>query len=508
MRAFVSNPLTERQFGVLLHLTSLPGRHGIGDLGENARHFVNWLSACGARLWQILPLNAPGGSAHIHPYSSWSALAGNPQLISLDDLHHDGLLTGAEIDSRSFPEGWLEPTEVLPWKMENLYRATDRLCRGHQLTAEFKSFCEQAVWAQETATFAALHQHQGAKPWWQWQPELRDRDEKTLSSVGSELQSLIDRHIALQFLFERQWTALRHYANARGVRILSDIPIYVRADSADVWTHREGWRIGPDGSLPAVTGCPPDEFTKDGQWWGGPLYNWEQMADTDFAWWRSRINRALEHADAVRIDHFRALAAHWEIPANAATAREGRWVEGPGLNFFERLRAGLGPLPLCVEDLGVIDDAVIALRDALGLPGMRILHYGFGEAADNPHLPHNHPRNALVYPGNHDNNTTLGWWKALDPRARAHVQHYLGRHGDDIVWDLNRAVLASPANVAIIAMQDLLALDSWARMNDSASYTLPTEGRRNWCWRLLPDQASGEIASRLRFLATQYGRVA
>ncbi len=507
MRKIDSNPLAERQFGVLLHPTSLPGRHGIGDLGDNARQFVNWLGQAGARLWQILPLNAPGGSTQIHPYSSWSALAGNPQLISLDDLQRDGLLSTDEIHSRAFQEGWIEPEQVLPWKMAHLYKAADRLCRGHQLTAELNSFRDHTAWAVETATFAALQQQHGGKPWWQWQPELRDRDEKSLSIVHAELQPLIDRHIALQFLFERQWTALRCYANARSVRILSDIPIYVRADSADVWAHREGWRIGNDGSLPAVTGCPPDEFTQEGQWWGGPLYDWEQMASTDFAWWRARISRALEHADAVRIDHFRALAAHWEIPANAANAREGRWVEGPGLTFFERLQAHLGPLSLCVEDLGAIDDDVVALREATGFPGMRILHYAFGDSADNPHLPHNHPRNALVYPGNHDNNTTLGWWKELDPATRTHVQHYLGRPGDDIVWDLNRAALASPANVVIIAMQDLLALDGWARMNDSKSYTLPAALRRNWYWRLLSGQASQEIASRLRFLAALYGRV-
>jgi 4-alpha-glucanotransferase len=240
--------------------------------------------------------------------------------------------------------------------------------------------------------------------------------------------------------------------------------------------------------------------------WGGPLYDWDQMAVDDYAWWRRRIARALAHADAVRIDHFRALAAGWEIPGGK-WPRDGRWTEGPGMRFFETLERHLGPLPLCVEDLGALDDEAIALRDAAGFPGMRILHYAFGAGAGNPHLPHNHFENAIVYPGNHDNDSTLGWWRGLEPDAREHAQRYLGRHGDDITWDLNRAALAWPARVAILQMQDVLALDGGARMNDPASYVRPRSEWPNWRWRLLPGQASDEAAERLRSLSALYGRV-
>jgi 4-alpha-glucanotransferase len=500
--------LGARQTGVLLHVTSLPGRHGLGDVGPEARRFVDWLASAGVRLWQVLPLCPAGGPHQDIPYASWSALAGNPLLLSLDDLHADGLVEAGELEGGGLAEGWVEPGRALPWKRERLQRAADRLLDDprHPLAGALATFRVRAPWATDTALFAALKAHHGGAPWWQWPAAIRGREHTAVREARHALSRAIDREVALQFLFERQWAALRAFCHGRGVRILGDIPIYVLHDSADVWAHPEAFRIGKDGALLAMSGCPPDEFTADGQLWGGPLYDWEHMAVDDFPWWRARIARALEHADVVRIDHFRALAEHWEIPAGARSAAEGRWAAGPGLRFFHALRRHLGPLPLCVEDLGAIDDKVIALREATGFPGMRILHYAFGGGADNPHLPHNHPANCIAYPGNHDNDTTVGWWRTLSPGARSHAQHYLGRHGDDIAWDLNRAALASAAHTAVIQMQDLLALDGGSRMNAPASYAQPPGTWRNWRWRLRPGEASPFVAERFRSLNVLYGR--
>ena len=332
-----------------------------------------------------------------------------------------------------------------------------------------------------------------------------DRDLSALADARARHTRAVDRGVALQFLFERQWAALRAHARARGVLILGDLAIYVLHDSVDVWAHRQGFRLDPGGALLAMNGAPPDEFSAEGQLWHGPLYDWGAMARDNFAWWRARLARALTHADVVRVDHFRALSAAWEIPVDARSACEGHWRRGPGLAFFEALQRHLGPLPLCVEDLGAIDEDVVALREATGFPGVRVLHYAFGAGADNPHLPHNHPLNAIACPANHDNDTCVGWWRALPQAAREHAQRYLGRNGDDIAWDLVRASLASVARTAVVQMQDVLALDGSARMNEPASYARPVETWRNWRWRMLPGAAEGATA-RLRELNRLYGR--
>ena len=320
------------------------------------------------------------------------------------------------------------------------------------------------------------------------------------------LRSAIDEALALFFLFDRQWTHLRAYASDKKVALLGDVPIYVLRDSADVWANPEGWCLDRDGRPTAVAGAPPDVFSADGQVWGMPLYDWHRMAKNDYRWWQDRLHRALALYDGIRLDHFRAFSAYWSVPHDAATARAGRWVTGPGLALFDALRRQLGPLPLCAEDLGSIDDNVRALMAALDIPGMKILHYAFGETADNPYLPHNIPERAVVYPGNHDNDTSVGWWNRLSPSTRTHAQHYLGRHGDDIAWDLVRVALSSSAQLAIIQMQDLLSLDSWARMNDPESYVRPPSQWRNWRWRLIPQQANADVAARFRFLGELYGR--
>jgi 4-alpha-glucanotransferase len=500
--------LHTRQTGILLHPSSLPGPFGIGDLGPEARRFVDWVAAAGARLWQVLPLCPPVAPVEDCPYASWSALAGNPHLLSLEALRDDGLLASDDLVTPGFAGGWVDYERVLPWKAERLRSAADRLLAGGApaLDGAFHQFRKEAQWAEDTALFAALRDHHGCRPWWRWPEPLRHRADAALGAARRTLAREIDRGVALQFLFERQWAALRSYARQRSVSLLGDVPIYVYHDSVDVWTFPAGFRLQADGTMRAMTGAPPDELASDGQLWGGPLYDWARMADDDYAWWRRRIARALAHADAVRIDHFRALSAAWEIPAGGHP-REGRWTKGPGTRFFDALERHLGALPLCVEDLGAMDGDAIALRESAGFPGMRILHYAFDGGADNPHLPHNHPEDALVYPGNHDNDTTVGWWASLAAHVRTHVQHYLGRDGHDIAWDLNRAALASPARLAILQMQDVLALGSEARMNDPASYARPRSEWRNWRWRLLPGQASLFAAERLHFLSSLYGRI-
>jgi 4-alpha-glucanotransferase len=500
--------LRERQAGILLHPSSLPGRLGIGDLGAEARRFVDWLARAGARLWQVLPLCPPGDRFAINPYVSWSALAGNAQLLSLQELFESGLLDRRELDGPSSVEGVLDRGPVREFKAERIRSAARRLLAspGHPLRGAQLAFRARAAWVEETALYAAVKTRHGGAPWWIWPEPLRRREPAALAEARFELEEEIAEAAAEQFLFDEQWHALRRHCRERGVRLLGDVPIYVSANSADVWLHQDLFQIGPDGSMDAVSGCPPDVFSARGQKWGHPLYRWDRMASDGYAWWRQRLARALEQVDFVRIDHFRAFAAYWEVPAREDPAA-GRWVPGPGLPFFEAMRAALGELPLCVEDLGFIDDGVHALREETGLPGMRIVQHGFGSGAANPHLPHNHVERCVVYPGNHDNPPLLGWWSELQPHERSHVQHYLGRHGDDIVWDMIRAALASVGSVAVVQAQDLLVLGNEARMNEPGSYArLPPAQWRNWLWRMKPGALGDWHAARFRQLCELYGR--
>ena len=507
--------LSRRQAGILLHPSSLPGPHGIGDLGPEARRFAGWLERAGARFWQMLPLGPPAAlppHAPVEdcPYVSWASLAGNAHLVSLDDLREDGLLDAAELEPPGFGDGPVDFARVLPWKRERLLLAGDRLLDGRvpALRDELDVFRGRADWARDAALFATLRAHHGGAPWWTWPAALRDRRTSALEHFAAGARRELDRELALLFFFERQLEALRRHAGLHGVRFMGDVPIYVAPDSADVWVSPRVVDLSraDGGAFRTQNGAPPDEFTREGEAWGGPLYDWEWMARDDYAWWRTRLARALAHADLVRLDHFRAFSAAWAIPAGQP-ARAGHWERGPGLRFFQVVERHMGRLPLCAEDLGAIDADVEALREAAGLPGMRILHYAFGGDARNPHLPHNHPEDCVAYPGNHDNDTTLGWWRRLDAHTREHVQHYLGRHGDDICWDLIRACLSSPARLAVIQLQDVLALGSDARMNDPESYSRPRAEWPNWRWRLLPGAADDRSADRLRFLAALYGRV-
>jgi 4-alpha-glucanotransferase len=500
--------LSERQAGLLLHPSALPGPHGLGDVGPEARRLIDWLATAGLKLWQILPLAPPGDRQGCNPYVSWSALAGNPLLLSLDDLARDGLLGADDLAAPPFPADHIAFAQAHAFKAERVRRAARRLLSlpSHPLHAQLLRFRESAGWAEETALFAAIKAQQHGAPWWEWPGPLRRCEPAALEQAARETADERAAVAAEQLLFERQWQALRAYAAERGVRILGDLAIYVVPDSCDVWRHQEQFQLRPDGTLAAVAGCPPDVFAAEGQYWSNPLYDWDRMAEDDYTWWRARLSRAFEHADFVRLDHVRAFSAYWAIPAGCP-AKEGRWRAGPGLQFFEAVHQHLGPLELCAEDLGAIDDDVRDLLRLAGLPGMRILQFAFGEGADNLHLPHNHVPGCIAYPGNHDNDTAAGWWRTLPAHARTHAQHYLGRHGDDIAWDLIRAALSSVASVAVVQAQDVLGLGSEARINDPASYgRVPPEQWRNWGWRMLPGALTAQNAARLRLLASLYGR--
>jgi 4-alpha-glucanotransferase len=491
-----------RLAGVLLHPTSLPGPYGIGDLGRTARDFVDWLAAAGMSVWQILPLVPTGGNGS--PYSSWSAFAGNPDLIDVEGLVALGLLAPADTGYPTDVPSEVDFDAVRRARRPALDRAVATLLHSPtaaELRRELAAFRAAESWVEDTALFAAIKAHHGGKPWWEWPRPLGDREPAALEAARREHAAAVDREVALQFLFARQWRELRAYAAARGVRFLGDMPIYVDGDSVDVWAHRANFELDARGRPTRVAGVPPDAFSATGQHWGNPLFAWERMAKDGYSWWRARLARALELSDWVRIDHFRAFAAYWAIPAGAADARSGQWVPGPGKALFDAFAKVSLDLPIVAEDLGIIDEPVRALRDSVGLPGMLVLQFAFGETAANPYLPHNHRANAVVYTGTHDNDTTLNWWRTAPESIRDHVRHYLGRDGHDVVWDLIRASLASPAWLAVVPMQDLLQLGAEGRMNR------PSEAEGNWRWRLQGDELRPELGGRLRFLAQLYGRV-
>ena len=492
-----------RRFGVLLHPSSFAGRDDIGTLGAEAVRFVEWLAAAGATIWQTLPLTMNGKDES--PYFSPSAFAGNPWLVDLEILREAGLLDETELHDRVTDAR--VPFDVMRRrKRPQLWSAADRLLSmpQHPWRSDFDRFVRDADWLASTCHFFALKEVHDGAPWWEWPEGLRRRDEDALERSRLELALEIDRRAAVLFLFEMQWRALRADANRHGIAILGDLPIYVSDDSADVWSHQGQFELDDAGRLTVQSGAPPDYFSADGQLWRNPLYRWDVMAADGYSWWISRLRRALELSDIVRIDHFRALSAYWEVPADAEDATSGRWVTGPGQGFLDAVRAAFPTMPFVAEDLGTLDDEVHALRDENGLPGMRILQFGFDGLPDNPHLPDAIPAESLVYTGTHDNNTLAAWWTGLDPSLRAHVaatyQIPPGADAGRAVWSFVEAAIASPAVGAVFPMQDLLVLDERARMN------VPSTTSGNWDWRMPPDALSADLAASLRRLGERYGR--
>jgi 4-alpha-glucanotransferase len=443
------------------------------------------------------------------PYQSPSAFAGNPLLISPELLLKQGLLSAdvlyAEdgVPLRAFPAATVDFPAATAWK-QHLLETAFACYNQHPdptLQAAFAAFrAEHAAWLDDYACFMAIREHLGGATLSEWDPAIRTRNPAKLQQLRQELAPRITFYAFTQFLFFQQWFALKQYANAHGVEIIGDAPIFVAYDSADVWANPDIFFLDEHGLPSVVAGVPPDYFSADGQLWGNPLYNWEQLASQDYAWWVARMRHNLKLVDVLRLDHFRGFEAYWEIPANAKTAREGVWQLGPGAAFFETLARELGDLPIIAEDLGLITPEVRALRDQFHLPGMLILQFAFGDDARNPYLPHNYSANNVVYTGTHDNNTTVGWFAELDEPARERIRAYLGHAASDIAWDLLRVGYASTADVVIAPLQDVLRLDSDARQN-----TPGTIGDQNWTWRytyLDPGLAQG-----LRFFADLYGRI-
>ncbi len=492
----------QRVSGVLAHPTSLPGPHGIGDIGEAAFRFVDWLAVAGQRLWQVMPLGPTGYGDS--PYASPSAFAGNPLLVSLPWLTGDGLLSEKDLgDHPPFPEFEVQYGPVIEFKYRLLHRAFDAFRRGaaahHRLDLE--RFCvEEADWLDDYALFMALKEHHEWQSWSTWPDDIRLRTPDALFRWQERLNDAIRFHKFVQFHFRRQWAELKRYANDRHIRIVGDIPIFVADDSADVWSHRELFRLDDEGKPTVVSGVPPDLFTSEGQRWGNPVFDWAENRRTGFAWWIDRLRAAHTLYDVVRIDHFRGFSASWSVPADAPTAANGRWDAGPGREIFDRFTVELGDVPIIVEDLGLITSDVTLLRDELKLPGMKVLQFAFDEDPDNVYLPHAYEHNCVVYTGTHDNQTTIGWYQSLSEGRRQQLQRYLGHDGSDIAWDLLRLALSSVAHTAVIPLQDIMRLGDEARMNT------PGRAMGNWVWRFLPHQLHHGLAAGLGELTEAYGR--
>ena len=502
-----------RSSGILLHPTSLPGPYGIGDLGAEAYRFVDFLAATGQKLWQVLPLGPTGYGDS--PYACYSAFAGNTLLVNPDRLLADGLLNQEDLDNYPrLPNDRVDFERVKAAKQSLLAIAFDHFKHYGRdgMREAFDQFCStNAGWLDDYALFCVFKEMHLGKLWSEWEPRLAKHESATIEMIVPLWMDQIEAQKFFQFLFFRQWFELKTYCHQRGIKIVGDIPIFVAEDSADVWTNPDQFKLDENGRPTVVAGVPPDYFSKTGQFWGNPIYNWDQMKTDGFAWWIKRVHAALRMFDLVRIDHFRGFAASWEIPAGDKTAERGSWVSVPGKELFHAIKLGLGDVPIIAEDLGVITPDVEKLRDELGFPGMHVLQFGFGGDANNADLPHNYRRNLVAYTGTHDNDTTVGWFRsqagagstreAADiDREREFCLQYLNTDGSQIHWDFIRAVLSSVADTAILPVQDLLGLGNEARMN------LPNSSSGNWSWRVEAGAFTEEIAGKLLELTRLFGR--
>lgn len=502
-----------RSSGILLHPTSLPGEFGIGDLGDEAVRFIEFLVASGQKLWQVLPLGPTGYGDS--PYQCFSVFAGNTLLVSPQRLLETGLLTSDDVkDHPTFHAERIDFTRVKEFKAQLLSKAYNNFLESQEpnLREDFKEFCDkETVWLDDWALYRALKDAHDEKAWYQWELDLAMRDEQALESARATFADEINAHKFYQYLFFSQWSAIRRLCHHHGISIIGDIPIFVAHDSVDVWTNPHLFKLDDARNPTVVAGVPPDFFSKTGQLWGNPIYDWERMRHDGFAWWIFRIKSLLEVFDVVRLDHFRGFVAAWEVPGGNKTAEHGEWVNAPGRDLFATLRYALGEFPVIVEDLGLITEDVDALRDEFGFAGMRILQFAFGGDAQNPHLPHNYINNAVAYTGTHDNDTTRGWFASLKVkkvteanahlgRAREYCLQYLNSKGREIHWDMIRASLASVADIAITPLQDVLGLGSEGRMN------LPATEDGNWNWRFREGLLTAKLSERLRAMCEVYGR--
>jgi len=504
--------LGERRSGILLHPTSLPGRHGIGELGEDAFAFVDFLAQARQSLWQVLPLGPTGYGDS--PYQCFSAFAGNPLLVSLERLAANGLLTPADLTTATLPEGPVDYGTVIAVKgplLDKAYAAFEKGA-GPAAREALQAFCErESAWLDDYSLFMALKRAHGGAAWNTWEEGTASREAGPMAAARRQHAREMRTEQFAQYLFFEQWDAVRARAREHGIAVMGDIPIFVAHDSADVWAHPELFALAADGSPSLQAGVPPDYFSATGQLWGNPLYRWDMLARTGYAWWIDRFRAALRLFDLVRLDHFRGFEAYWEVPGDAETAVGGRWVKGPGTALFDALQGALGPLPIVAENLGLITPEVEALRERYGWPGMAILQFAFGDdSSENDFLPYNYPRGKVVYTGSHDNDTAVGWWTSgvgdttrsasAVAKERDFALRYLGTDGTQIHWDLIRAGLGSVADTVVVPLQDVLGKGSDARMN------LPGRPGGNWQWRFRWDELTPGDRDRLRTLTETYGR--
>lgn len=492
----------ERSSGILLHPTSLDGPYGIGDIGPQAYRWLNFLVDSGCSLWQILPLGPTGYGDS--PYQCFSSFAGNPLLISPDTLLSEDLIhTDDLVNLPTFSSDQIDFGTTISWKLGLLDRSYNRFehSTSDQLLKDFSEFQEKhSTWLEDFSLFMALKESHGGAAWFTWEKPLRDRDPDALVEAREIHRVAIKRQVYRQFIFYRQWTKLREYANSQGIKIVGDIPIFVAHDSADVWANPELFYLDESGKPTVVAGVPPDYFSPTGQLWGNPLYRWDVHADQNYAWWLDRFKSVLDLVDIVRLDHFRGFTGYWEIPGDALTAEHGRWVTGPGKDIFVAIRQLIGELPIIAEDLGVITNDVAELRESLDLPGMKILQFGFEGGPEDPFLPHHYPENCVVYTGTHDNDTALGWYKRVSEETRHFCRRYLASDGTDVSWDFIRACWSSVAVIAIAPMQDFLNLDNNSRMN------YPGKPSGNWSWRIKTGAIRDDLSKRIDELNHLYSR--
>jgi len=493
---------TERSSGILLHPTSLPGKYGIGTLGKETFHFIDFLVKSKQKLWQILPLG-PTGFAD-SPYQCFSSAAGNPLLIDFDILIKEGLLDKKDLASLdTFDNGPVDYGKVIKSKYPLLKKAmeTFRKNAGKEHKTDFHEFTiNNKNWLEDYALFMSLKEHFKQKPWYQWEKPLKMRKETALKPFHTLLSDQIEFHKFIQYLFFRQWLDVKDYAHQNNIRIIGDIPLYVALDSVDAWANTDLFQFDKEKNPIAVGGVPPDYFSATGQLWGNPLFRWDALQKDHYHWWIERIKSNLVLYDIIRIDHFRGFAAYWSVPYGEKTAVNGKWIPCPGKELFENIRQEFGEIPIIAEDLGVITDDVEELRDSFGLPGMKILQFAFDSSEANDYIPYNFTKNCVVYTGTHDNDTIKGWFEKAKPEDRKYVLDYMDSSEKDICTDFLRLAWASVANTAIVPMQDLLSLGNEARMN------LPGTTVNNWMWRAKSLDFTSELAQKLAQLTILYGR--
>lgn len=495
--------LQQRRAGVLLHVTSLPGPNGIGDFGPDAFRFVDWLADAKQTVWQWLPTTpiGPGDS----PYQSVSAFAGSPLMVALEPLVHAGWLPPPTAPADGFDALRVNFAQVVPWRLAQLRAAFSGFQRKND-AAEHALFLawqqQEASWLDDYALFMSLETENHGKAWWHWPENVRERETAALAGARVRLQDEIGFWAFVQWCFDTQLAALKAYANNHSISIMGDLPIFIAHHSADCWSRPDLYTLDEHFQPTVVAGCPPDAMAPSGQRWGNPLYRWDKMAEEDYAWWSARLKRALNQADVFRIDHFRGFAGYYEIPASCPTAEQGVWLPGPGKALFNAIERKLGKLPIVAEDLGLITEDVVALRDACGFPGMKILQFGFGTDDSDEFLPHNWRRNFVSYTGTHDNDTVRGWWQSASEHERTHAASYLQADAANIHWAMIRACCNSVTNMAVFPLQDVLGLGGEHRMNVPG-----TIGPQNWSWRFAWPWISAESTRALAEITAESGRV-